>query len=40
MACALGRFHLSQKDLETVMAEFVKEFENARELVGIVQPSQ
>ena len=40
MACALGRFHLSQKDLETVMAEFVKEFENARELVGIIQPSQ
>ena len=39
MACAVDRFNLSQKDLETVMADFLKEFENARELVGIVQSS-
>ena len=39
MACAVDRFNLSQNDLETVMAEFLKEFENARELVGIVQSS-
>jgi hypothetical protein len=39
MACAVDRFNLSQKDLETIMAEFLKEFENAREMVGIVQPS-
>jgi hypothetical protein len=40
LACAVDRFHLSQKDLEAVMAEFLQEFESARELVGIVQPSQ
>lgn len=39
MACAVDRFNLSQKDFETIMAEFLKEFESARELVGIVQPS-
>lgn len=39
MACAVDRFNLSQNDLETVMAEFLQEFDNAKELVGIVQSS-